>query len=302
MNDLPQVYEKSRLDKMYAQLELSDDTIKLLHEYFAAFGEFYRIISLNDAFGIIKRHNGDLISKDAFIAFSEIVRHEDELFYYVLGADELFDDVPVSEIMDREIIADSLVDVDLELYYGVSAIQKGKPLYVPPKDELLKYADDMYFEHNPQTEALFDFFHNTMGMILEEADDLVGECVLCIICSVIPEENPIDAIFEDFIRMKIKFTRLQTAEFLKLVCDLANNTRLPCNRGFTPNELADRTGIGENKTISGISASGSGNLYDPTEIGLVEVAYDSVFTGGKVGRNDPCPCGSGKKYKKCCGR
>ncbi len=24
--------------------------------------------------------------------------------------------------------------------------------------------------------------------------------------------------------------------------------------------------------------------------------------GPKVGRNDPCPCGSGKKYKKCCGQ
>jgi len=24
--------------------------------------------------------------------------------------------------------------------------------------------------------------------------------------------------------------------------------------------------------------------------------------GGKVGRNDPCPCGSGKKYKRCCGK
>jgi preprotein translocase subunit SecA len=24
--------------------------------------------------------------------------------------------------------------------------------------------------------------------------------------------------------------------------------------------------------------------------------------GRKVGRNDPCPCGSGKKYKHCCGR
>jgi preprotein translocase subunit SecA len=24
-------------------------------------------------------------------------------------------------------------------------------------------------------------------------------------------------------------------------------------------------------------------------------------TGEKVGRNDPCPCGSGKKYKKCHG-
>ena len=24
--------------------------------------------------------------------------------------------------------------------------------------------------------------------------------------------------------------------------------------------------------------------------------------GKKIGRNDPCPCGSGKKYKNCCGR
>jgi preprotein translocase subunit SecA len=27
-----------------------------------------------------------------------------------------------------------------------------------------------------------------------------------------------------------------------------------------------------------------------------------VFGGARVGRNDPCPCGSRKKYKKCCGR
>lgn len=28
----------------------------------------------------------------------------------------------------------------------------------------------------------------------------------------------------------------------------------------------------------------------------------TVVKGPKIGRNDPCPCGSGKKYKKCCGR
>ena len=27
----------------------------------------------------------------------------------------------------------------------------------------------------------------------------------------------------------------------------------------------------------------------------------TIVKGDKVGRNDPCPCGSGKKYKKCCG-
>ncbi|UCD95121.1 MAG: SEC-C domain-containing protein [Candidatus Zixiibacteriota bacterium] len=38
------------------------------------------------------------------------------------------------------------------------------------------------------------------------------------------------------------------------------------------------------------------NIAVPTGI----VAGKSVQTLRKVGRNDPCPCGSGKKYKKCC--
>lgn len=29
---------------------------------------------------------------------------------------------------------------------------------------------------------------------------------------------------------------------------------------------------------------------------------DPIRTGEKPGRNSPCPCGSGKKYKACCGR
>jgi hypothetical protein len=41
----------------------------------------------------------------------------------------------------------------------------------------------------------------------------------------------------------------------------------------------------------------------PTD-GLVEaaVAEPARQTPRRVGRNDPCPCGSGKKYKKCCGQ
>ena len=32
-------------------------------------------------------------------------------------------------------------------------------------------------------------------------------------------------------------------------------------------------------------------------------AVDPIVNASpKVGRNDPCPCGSGKKYKKCCGK
>ena len=33
---------------------------------------------------------------------------------------------------------------------------------------------------------------------------------------------------------------------------------------------------------------------------LVTVAQQPIINGAKVGRNDPCPCGSGKKFKSCC--
>lgn len=40
----------------------------------------------------------------------------------------------------------------------------------------------------------------------------------------------------------------------------------------------------------------------PEDISDVERLLNpvSVISGPKVGRNDPCPCGSGLKYKKCC--
>ena len=33
-----------------------------------------------------------------------------------------------------------------------------------------------------------------------------------------------------------------------------------------------------------------------------DVKQPAKVAGKKVGRNDPCPCGSGKKYKHCCGK
>ena len=38
------------------------------------------------------------------------------------------------------------------------------------------------------------------------------------------------------------------------------------------------------------------------ELYLEQKQSGTIVKAPKVGRNDPCPCGSGKKYKKCCGR
>jgi preprotein translocase subunit SecA len=51
-------------------------------------------------------------------------------------------------------------------------------------------------------------------------------------------------------------------------------------------------------TIS-LKAEGKGAMEEAK--GATSAGKRTPVTAGKVGRNDPCPCGSGKKYKKCCG-
>ncbi|MFA6316923.1 MAG: SEC-C metal-binding domain-containing protein [Elusimicrobiota bacterium] len=42
----------------------------------------------------------------------------------------------------------------------------------------------------------------------------------------------------------------------------------------------------------------AGKFNEPPAEGAKPQTYEK--TGPEIGRNDPCPCGSGKKYKKCC--
>ena len=41
---------------------------------------------------------------------------------------------------------------------------------------------------------------------------------------------------------------------------------------------------------------------DITDLEILLNPLKTIVAEKKVGRNDPCPCGSGKKYKKCCGK
>ena len=63
------------------------------------------------------------------------------------------------------------------------------------------------------------------------------------------------------------------------------------------------TGI-EHDVVNTIYKVGIAKEKAPAPSPMAEAAKrkEAVAVGQKVGRNDPCPCGSGKKYKKCCGR
>ncbi len=50
------------------------------------------------------------------------------------------------------------------------------------------------------------------------------------------------------------------------------------------------------------SEAESGDAQSETASGITSPAPVQKDRSAKAGRNDPCPCGSGRKYKKCCGR
>lgn len=58
----------------------------------------------------------------------------------------------------------------------------------------------------------------------------------------------------------------------------------------------------DNKIISSTTVLYRSKAFSGT-LGIIEDNENKpeIDTSKKIGRNDPCPCGSGKKYKKCCG-
>ena len=50
-------------------------------------------------------------------------------------------------------------------------------------------------------------------------------------------------------------------------------------------------------------AANEKDYYDPSSpAGNIAIRQEPVKVGPKIGRNDPCPCGSGKKFKNCHGK
>lgn len=143
--------------------------------------------------------------------------------------------------------------------------RKNKDFYVPEKNELLKYEEEFYTEHN-SAYAEFINYINTKVKDKEVAQGLIEDLSFPLRWE---DYNPQHALIE-FKRRNIEISSLkEVQDFMQVYINLHNNMRKWSNKGFTPSELS--------------------KSYKK------EVVEKRV-----IGRNDPCPCGSGKKYKKCC--
>lgn len=161
--------------------------------------------------------------------------------------------------------------------------QKNKPYYIPTKREieLLGKAGHLPFDNNLQD--LQKFFDNYLYGDANVVEDLcvyvqgsfrVGESVDSVIHYL--EKNDIITASMPLVRLK------------GILHEIWKNTRLMKNRGNMPTvEPINNT----YKSLIPLNlTSSSSAIAEPLDFRK------------KIYPNDPCPCGSGKKYKKCCGR
>lgn len=152
-----------------------------------------------------------------------------------------------------------------------------KMYYIPSVDQFLLYEKNKKFQSNPQRIALKGFLLNTSSEISElEIDKLIDEIQFNL--SIGKEFHKVMSIFNDW---NIIFNNEKDIHIvMNLVLEVSNTTRMWLNSGYTPREIhmAERSNVL-------MSAN-------PMNIPIKNFIH--------IGRNDPCPCGSGRKYKKCC--
>jgi uncharacterized protein YchJ/ribosomal silencing factor RsfS len=151
-------------------------------------------------------------------------------------------------------------------------------VYPFTKAQLMLAGEPDFVDRNPSYKAFVQFIRNHYTVSMEEAGFIVEDCVE----AIQNEEPPGEVLRSLQSQMEIDDLDMMKA-FMDHIVMLHNNTRQWSIKGYTPNEL-----------------SATKNRTNTVPLAVKADVID-LATRKKIGRNDPCPCGSGRKFKKCCG-
>lgn len=196
--------------------------------------------------------------------------------------------------------------------------QKDKDFYIPSAQQIDEICRIGYEASSSEYKKLESFFIKKLRLPYEQA---VTWC-LQVWANSYEGESPLK-IINKMTEANIEFEEKMINELLELVMAAHNNTRMKENRGYKPSEMARKMPIDKMPTIVPASSKEAAILMDaapqlqamgvPVDLnGNTDVIHTTMFPRGlseepirvekKIYPNDPCPCGSGKKYKKCCGK
>ena len=216
-------------------IKLSDEIKELLNRYFDAAANLYGIIALKKLLEIYNMQNQP-IDEDVFLEFVDTLDLPRK-FFDIVGEDEFYDDADETLPIDRDLVAEYLLqDEDFEGYYHIKEGQLGKPYYIPDKKQFLKYEDEYYHEKTLSYISLRAFFRNQPNSTKERADEIADD--------IYGMANPLDGEIESVVSMiedlnMFHFNTYTLKEFCALYTDMYNDTRLHIKCGHTPNEMYD---------------------------------------------------------------
>lgn len=167
------------------------------------------------------------------------------------------------ENMDANAITEELNDRALKIYKTKEELFGSEQMREIERVVLLRCVDTEWMEH------------------IDAMDDLKGSIGL----QAYAQRNPVNEY------------RIQGADmFDEMVMEIRNKT-VRMILSIMPKSTEDPI---ERKEVAKVTGEGFEGAKKP-QSALTQPKQAPVVKGDKVGRNDPCPCGSGKKYKKCCG-
>lgn len=154
------------------------------------------------------------------------------------------------------------------------------------KKQLLNAGSPGFVDRSPATNDFIAFLTRYYELTEEETDEIAYQMIYMINSDAKTE------LMMQYLQTWFEFPSPDfTQKLLTAMAALHNHTRQWVLKGHTPDELFRK----ENKFLKPL----------PPERSVMKNAVPNtadIIGPIKTGRNDPCPCGSGKKYKKCCGK
>lgn len=313
------------LKEIYEAIQTSEYKEKrarfqLVYNYGTAMTNMYGIVPVEQVVKVFNEQNEVATNKEELVKAFELMKNVKGCIY----------DLVEGSFVHEAVLEEGGIHLLLEK-------QGNKPYYIPAKEVLLCYEDETFFERSKQYETLKQVLENKVTKDAALATQIAAEIQYMYSFGEELAEGLVAIENHEF---EMEEEVLQVV--VDCLVDLYNNTRFWENRGFTPKEMSEMDDVnqalnqGAEESQAEIDAilakakeaeeerqNGQAAPVQPKVVvkqpkgGFVQAIAPMVKAPTvyptfmdqvnptmvrKVGRNESCPCGSGQKYKRCCGK
>lgn len=236
---------------------------------------------------------------------------------------EMFEHFPEDRLWSikfDDFFLNSVYATNMDALGDLRRAQADKSYYIPTVAEVDEFFETGALLSDKAYQDMFRFLEKEMGLDHIKAEDIL----LDLWDKVSGDDDPHGTMQWFWNQFEFEGEE-QVEKIVNLYMPLTNGTRMRANRGYKPTELMAMSNFGPgNMPVITAGRSHAAEMLAQiapqiqqmnfeldleSNAGRVPVMeFPNGINGGmkmtekKIYPNDPCPCGSGKKYKKCCGR